>query len=263
MKVVAAAARIVGSGIGALILVPLVVVWLVEVGVAGAYRWLPGCLVLVAGLAACSAAALWWPRRRRRMTAAIAALVWGTVVLSAAYWPAVTTRAEVREAFDRVGYDGGLVDPTIWELGGPWCAFGSRSLLGCPRLSADYLVNEGESEDVIRALEDAGFQLVGEIQPRPVRNFDLPGSGSIGVGSRHWLKNDGMRVEVTVISEREMAVPMQGTDDGTIHVPTSTERVSLEFSDAANPHQLLDDIAELGFWSPDASLEDVQSPPGW
>ncbi|MBD3927019.1 hypothetical protein IEZ26_20530 [Nocardioides cavernae] len=262
MKLLVASARILGSCIGAL-LVPLTVIWLVEIGVAGAWKWLPGCAVLIAGLAGCSAAALWWPRALMRATAVVAALVWGTVALSAAYWPAVTTRAEVREAFDRVGYDGGIVDPTIWELGGSWCAFGSRSLLGCPRLSADYLVNEGESEDVIRALEEAGFELVKGARPRPVESFDHPGSGSMGVGSRYWFKDDGMRVEVTVIDDQDMAVPMQGMNDLTAYVPTSTERVSLEFSDAANPHQLLDNIAELGFWSPDASLEDVQPPPGW
>lgn len=263
MKVAAAAARVVGSSIGALVLVPLAVLWLVETGVAGAWRWLPGCVVLVAGLAGCSALALWWPRRRMRVVAGLAALVWGTVAMSAAYWPAVTTRAEVREAFDRVGYDDALVDPTIWELGADWCVSGSPALLGCPRLSADYLVDEGGSEDVLRALEDAGFELVGESGPQPVEDVDLPMSGSSGVGSRYWFVHGGMRVEVTVISERVLTAPLQGTIGGTIHVPTSTERVSLEVFDAENPHQLLDDITELGFWSPDASLEDLQPPPGW
>ena len=144
MKVAAAAARVVGSSIGALVLVPLAVLWLVETGVAGAWRWLPGCVVLVAGLAGGSALALWWPRRRMRVVAGLAALVWGTVAMSAAYWPAVTTRAEVREAFDRVGYDDALVDPTVWELGADWCVSvsptgrtgrtgGARSSTGCRR----------------------------------------------------------------------------------------------------------------------------------
>ena len=263
MKVAAALARIIASGFGALVLVPLAVLWLVETGVAGAWKWLPGCVLLVAGLAACTAMALWWPRRRMRVPAGLAALAWGTVAVSAAYWPAVTTRAEVREVFDRVGYDDGLFDPTIWESGAGWCAFGSPSLLGCPRLSADYMVNEGDSENVIQALEEAGFTLVGESRPQPVENFDLPLSGSFGVGSRHWLEDGGMRVEVTVISDRVLAAPMQGADTGTIHVPTSTEQVSLEIFDAENSDQLLDNIAELGFWSPDASLEDMEPPPGW
>jgi hypothetical protein len=261
MKVAAASARIVCSAIGALVLVPIGVLWLVEIGVAGAWKWLPGCAVLIAGLAGCAAAALWWPRGLMRVTAIVAALVWGTVALSAAYWPAVTTRAEVREAFDRVNYDDGLFDPEVWEHGAAWCAFGSPHVLGCPRLSADYLVDAGESEDVIRALKEAGFELVGEPQSRPVENFDHPGSGSIGVGSRYWLKDDGMRVEVTVISDRDLAVPMEGMDGVTMLVPSSTERVSLEFSDAENSSQL--GIDGLGFWSPDASLEDLQPPPGW
>jgi hypothetical protein len=263
MKVAAAAARVAGSSIGALVLVPLAVLWLVETGLAGAWKWLPGCVVLVAGLAGCSALALWWPRRRLRAAAALAALAWGTVATSSAYWPGVTTRAEVREVFDRVGYDGGLVDPTVWELGGAWCAFGSRNVLGCPRLCADYLVGRGESEEVIRALEDAGFQLVGESRPQPVENFDLLNQDAVAVGSRYWLKNGGMRVEVTVISDQEMAVPVQGMEDLTAYVPSTTERVSVELSDAKNPHRLLDNIADLGFWSPDASLEDLQPPPGW
>lgn len=261
MKVVAASARILCSAIGALILVPLSVVWLVEIGFAGAWKWLPGCAVLVAGLAGCSAAALWWPRRRMRAAAVLAALAWGTVALSAAYWPGVTTRAEVREAFDRVSYDDGLFDPTVWEHGAAWCAFGSPSLLGCPRLSADYLVDEGEGEEAVRALEEAGFELVGEARPEPVENFDHPGSGSIGVGSRYWLEDGGMRVEVTVISDRDVAVPMEGMDGVTMLFPTSTERVSLEFSDAENSAQL--EIDDLGFWSPDGSLDDLQPPPGW
>lgn len=261
MKVAAVVARVVGSAIGALVLVPLAVLWLVEVGVAGAWKWLPGCVILVAGLAGCAAVTLWWPRRRMRVRGALAALAWGTVAMSAAYWPGVTTRAEVREAFDRVDYDGGVVEPTVWELGADWCVSVSPDLLGCPRLSADYLVDAGGGEDVIRALQDAGFRLVGGTGPRPVEDVDLPMSGSTGVGSRHWLADDAMRVEVTVISERMLSAPMQGMDDGTVFVPTSTERVSLEFFDAENPHQL--DISGLGVWTPDASLEDAQPPPGW
>ena len=79
----------------------------------------------------------------------------------------------------------------------------------------------------------------------------------------HWLEDGGMRVEVTVISDRVLAAPMQGVGTGTIHVPTSTEQVRLEIFDAENSDQLLDNIAELGFWSSDASLEDVEPPPGW
>ena len=52
MKVAAVCARIVGAVIGVL-LVPSAVLWLVEVGVAGSWKWLPACLVLVAGLAGC------------------------------------------------------------------------------------------------------------------------------------------------------------------------------------------------------------------
>lgn len=263
MKLAATVARVVASLVGALVLVPLGLLVLMETGVAGAWRWLPGCVVLVAGLAGCSALALWWPRQRMRVGAVLAALVWGTVATSAAYWPGVTTRAEVREAFERVDYHAGFGDPTIWELGGDWCAPGSTHPLGCPRLTADYLVDEGGSEDVLEALEDAGFVRVGEAGPLPVEDFDLPLSGSVGEGTRYWLMDGRLRVEVTVVSDRMLASPLQGTLGGSIQVPTSTEEVSLELFDADNPHRLLDDITELGFWSPDASLEDLEPPPGW
>lgn len=261
MKVTAVCARLVGAVVGVL-LVPSAVFWLVEVGAAGSWRWLPACLVLVAGLAGCGATALWWPHKRMRVLAGVAAVAWGTLAVSAAYWPAVTTRGEIRSAFDRVTYDDAVVDPTVWELGAAWCAPMDRSMIGCPRLTVDYLVSEGESDAVVRAIQGGGFRLLGESEGQPVEGFDLPRSASTGVGSRYWLKNGDIRIEVTVIRDQQFAGPVTSLPDVTTYTPSTTERVEVEITDAANPTRL--EISdELGFWSPDASLDGLQPPAGW
>lgn len=261
MKVAAVCARIVGAVIGVL-LVPSAVLWLVEVGVAGSWKWLPACLVLVAGLAGCGGAALWWPHKRMRVLAGVTALAWGTLAVSSAYWPAVTTRGEIRSAFDRVDYDDAVVDPTVWELGAAWCTPMDHSVIGCPRLTVDYLVSEGEGDAVVRAIQGAGFRLLGEAEGQPVESFDLPGSGSTGVGSRYWLKNGDIRIEVTVISDQQLAGPVKGLPDVTVYIPSTTERVEVEFTDGANSTRL-EIPDELGFWSPDASLDNLQAPVDW
>ncbi len=261
MRVVVASARIVGSILGTLILVPGAVLWLLEMGVAGSWTWFPVCLVLVAGLAGCFAAALWWPNRAMRLVAGCTALVWGAVALSVPYSPAVATRVEIRAAYDRVRYDEALVDPTVTELGPTWCGAGLTTVMGCPWLSADYLVDEGEGTDLVRALEDAGFELVGASQRRPLKDVDFPGSGSRALGSKYWLRGHGMRLAVTVISDQEVALPT-GDDDITAYVPSGTERVSVEMSDAEHA-QRLGVPDNLGFWTPDAGLSDVGPPPGW
>lgn len=263
MRVAAVSARIAGSILGALILVPGTVLCLLDMGVAGSWKWFPACLVLVAGLAGCLAAALWWRRRRMRLVAACTAFIWGVVALGVAYSPAVTTRTEIRAAFDRVHYDQALVDPYVDELGGTWCGAGFTDFGGCPWLSVDYLVDEGKGMEVVRALEDAGFEMVGEPQRRPLEDVDQPGSGATAIGSRYWLKGNGMRLEVTVISEQELVLPRGVEEDITAYVPSGTERVSVEMSDANNAQRLGADIGDLGFWTPDAGLSDVEPPPGW
>ncbi|NPD03364.1 hypothetical protein HN031_01530 [Nocardioides sp. zg-1308] len=262
MKVVAMSARIVASAVGALVVVPVTVLLLLEGEVAGSWTWLPLCVVLVAGLSGCIATGLWWPHRRMRVLAGVVAFAWATVALSVAFWPMVATRAEVRAAFDRVDYGGGIGDPTIFELGPAWCAPGFTSVLGCPRMSVDYLVDEGGGADVLRALEEAGFDRVGEPRQREIEGFDFPGSRSAALGTRHWLVGDGVRVEVTILSEREHAGPVPGPDNATMFVPTSTERVSLELSDAENSARL-EIPDDLGFWSPHAPLDELQPPAGW
>lgn len=265
MKKVAVGARVVGACVGAVVLVPVAVARLVEIGVAGTWRWLPACLVLVAGVAGCAAAALWWPHKRLRVAAALAALAWGTVAVSSAYWPSVTTRGEVRAAFDRVHYEDSVVDPTVWELGPAWCTPADPTVMGCPSLSVGYLVREGEGDAVVAALEEADFQLLGKAE-RPVEDFDYPASGSTGVGSRYWLADDGMRVVVTVISDQLAARPLEGLEgpdgpDIMAYYPSSTERVEVEIRDAEDRTRL--DLQDLGFWAPDASLDDLQPPAGW
>ena len=263
MRMVAASARTVGSILGTLVLVPGAVLLLLDMGVAGSWKWFPVCLALVAGLAGCIAAALWWPKRRMRLLAGGTAVIWGVVAVGVAYSPAVATRTEIRAAFDRVHYDDALVDPYVAELGGAWCGAGFTSFLGCPWLSVDYLVDEGEGIEVVRALEDAGFEMVGEPQRRPLEDVDQPGSGSTAIGSRYWLKGNGMRLEVTVVSEQELVLPSSFKEDVTAYVPSGTERVSVEMSDARNAEQLGFDPGDLGFWTPDAGLSDVEPPPGW
>ncbi|QBX55986.1 hypothetical protein EXE58_11285 [Nocardioides seonyuensis] len=257
-------ARIAGSILGTLILVPGTVLCLLDMGVAGSWKWFPACLVLVAGLAGCLAAALWWRRRRMRLVAACTAFIWAVVALGVAYSPAVATRTEIRAAFDRVHYDQALVDPYVDELGGTWCGAGFTDFGGCPWLLVDYLVDEGQGMEVVRALEDAGFEMVGEPQRRPLEDVDLPGSGLSAMGSRYWLKGNGMRLEVTVISERAVAValPVGGEEGITTYVSPATERVSVEMSDAKNAERL-GGSDDLGFWTPDAGLSDVEPPPGW
>lgn len=262
MKVVVVGARLVGAAIGMLVVVPSAVLWLVEMGKAGSWTWLPACLALVAGLAGCAAALLWWPHRRVRVVAGLSALAWGTLAVSFAYWPGVTTRAEIRDAYERVDHVDTVVDPTIWELGGAWCAPGFRSVLGCPRLSAGYLVSEGEGEAVVRAMEEVGFKLVGEAEGRPIKGYDLPGSGSTGLGSRYWLKDEEIRIQVTVISDELLEGQLPGPDGLTAYFPSTTERVDVEITDAENPQRLgIPD--ELGFWAPYASLDDMQPPADW
>lgn len=260
MRVVVTIARTVGTVVVAL-LVPVAVLLLLDAGVAGSWAWFPACLALVAGVAGCAAAALWWTRRRMRVVAGLAVMAWGIVAVGAAYSPLVATQAAIRAAYDRVEYDGALFDPYVWDLGPTWCGAGMTSVLGCPHLSVDYVVPAGDGEDVVQALQDAGFELLGEAGPRPVDDLDLLGTDSSSMGTRYWLRGEGMRLEVTLIGDGVVTQPLDGVDTST-SVPTGIETVRVDITDARHSRQL-EIPDDLGLWDPSASLEDLAPPPGW
>lgn len=82
----------------------------------------------------------------------------------------------------------------------------------------------------------------------------------MGTGTRYWLEGEGMRVEVTVISDHWSGMLMPGMHTATEWRFIGVEQVSLEIRDAENSAGPLGD---LGPWSPEPSLDDLQPPPGW
>jgi hypothetical protein len=204
-----------------LVLVPLAVASLVRAGLAGSWQWLPVCVLLVPGVTGACALALWWRHRRLRVVSVAACVAWASFALSVAYWPHTLTPADLEAAIDRVDYAGGSPSDTWGSYCFPW-----QQPWSCPFLTKAYQVDDGQADDVLAAIEAAGFEPVGA--PRDV----APPIYVEGVAQELDFRGHGLRMIVTVVTEREYV-----TRDslGTTYLDAPGETVDIKLLDDRCP----------------------------
>jgi hypothetical protein len=195
---------------GPLVIAPLLVWQFADLGLAGAWRWLPVCLLTVVLPVAVWTIGWWGPERHRRLIAGGVAAPWACLVLSVAYWPNVVTRADLHVGIEAVAFDG--ADVVVHGLA--ICTPGMPKSW-CPQLAGQSLVPDGQWFEILGGIEQAGFG--------PVVDGDCVGAATKeGTGFRYFFYRHGLRLTMALVTEREF---------GSERVPVSGDRVILVLTD--------------------------------